>query len=471
VRREDIAVDGFSDRVDRWLTHRVFGMLVALIFMISLFQAVFWIAEPASVAIDWLTGLVGRQVDQLFVWLTGSADGAFHSLLVDGLVAGVGSVLVFLPQILLLFFFLAILEDCGYLARLAFLADRYLSRVGLSGITLIPLLSSFACAIPGIMATRVIRDPRERVITILIAPLMSCSARLPVYVLLIGAFVPAGQFLGMGYRGLTLMAMYLIGIAVAIAVAWVLKKTVLSAATNSFMMECPSYKLPSLKIVSLKAFQGGASFARNAGTIIVAATIIVWAAAYFPRNPADLSPGLVDRRDSLSEQLRQTPIDSPRHAELAAELVGFENQIEMQYLESSFLGRAGRWIEPVVRPLGWDWRLGSAAIASFPARELVVSTMGVLFGLGSESDDGSTDLRSAMTCATWAGTDKKLFSLPVALSVMVFFALCAQCSSTLAVIKRETNSWRWPLFTFTYMTAIAYVAAFLTYQISRLIWI
>ncbi len=457
-----------ADRIDSILTHPVFGLLIAAMMMILMFQAVFWAAEPASQMIDWLTGLARGLVDHVFVTATGSASGALHSLIVNGLIAGVGGVLVFLPQIMLLFLILALLEDSGYLVRLAFLTDRYLSRIGLSGITLIPLLSSFACAIPGIMATRVIRNERERLITILIAPLMSCSARLPVYALLIAAFVPPSTFYGLGLQGLTMFAMYLVGIVVAIAVAWLLKRTLLKTGTSSFVMELPTYKLPSLRNVWHKVYGGGAAFVRDAGTIIVAATVVVWAAAYFPRNMEGLSQGLLEKQGRLLERLEQLDESHNDYGGLANELALVSNQIEAEHLRNSYLGRAGRLIEPIVKPLGWDWRIGSAAIASFPAREVIVSTMGVLFGLGGDIDEESDSLKSSLQNAKWEKTDRPLFNLPVALSIMVFFALCAQCTSTLAVIKRETNSWFWPLFTFGYMTLLAYVAALITYQASRL---
>ncbi len=252
-----------ADRLDRWLTHPVLGLVIAVVTMVLLFQLIFWAAEPASTAIDWLTGVATKLVDRIFIGLAGAPEGALYSLIVNGLIAGVGGVLVFLPQIMLLFLLLAILEDSGYLARLAFLTDNFLSRIGLSGITLIPLLSSFACAIPGIMATRVIKNQRERLITILIAPLMSCSARLPVYALLIAAFVPANRYFGFGLQGLTMFAMYLVGIVVAIVVAWILKNTFLKSGTSSFVMELPSYKMPALRNVWLKTYEGGAHLSKT----------------------------------------------------------------------------------------------------------------------------------------------------------------------------------------------------------------
>jgi ferrous iron transport protein B len=457
-----------SDRVDQVLTHPFWGLIIAAATMIFLFQLVFWAAEPASMMIDWMTGGASSIVDDLFVRLTGAADGPLHSLIIDGLIAGVGGVLIFLPQIVLLFLLLAIMEDSGYLARAAFLTDRYLSRLGLSGITLIPLLSSFACAIPGIMAARVIRDPRERLITILIAPLMSCSARLPVYTLLIAAFVPATTWFGFGLQGLTMFAMYLVGIITAVCVAWVLKRTILKTGASSFVLELPTYKLPSFQNVFLKVWQGASSFVKDAGTVIVAATIIVWAAAYFPRDMSTVPPALVESQQVLLNQMEDPDLAEMDRETISRELNVLDGRVQGHLLRSSYLGQAGALIEPLVKPLGWDWRIGSAAIASFPAREVIVSTMGVLFGLGGDVDEESPSLNESIKQATWEGSDRPLFTLPVALSIMVFFALCAQCVSTLAVIKRETNSWFWPIFTFVYMTALAYIAALITYQIGRL---
>ncbi len=458
-----------TDRLDAWLTHPFWGLLFAGLTMVILFQLVFWAAEPASNLIDGFNGVLATAVNSVV------PEGTLNSLLIDGLINGVGSVLIFLPQILLLFFILAVLEDTGYLSRAAFLLDKYLSRIGLSGITLFPLLSSFACAIPGIMATRVIKDRRERLITMLIAPLMSCSARLPVYVLLIAAFVPSKSYLGglIGLQGLTMFGMYMVGIITAVVIAWVLRKTILKTGTSSFVLELPTYKLPSLRNVWQRMFDGGWAFVRDAGTMIVVVTILVWAAAYFPQNNETTLPAPL-KNDLATIAAHQTTLDSldaPESsidvANLKEEISLAQNRLDAYQLEHSYLGRTGKLIEPLVTPLGWDWRIGSAAIASFPAREVIVSTMGVIFGLGADTDEESDSLKSSLASATWEGTDRPLFTLPVALSIMVFFALCAQCVSTLAVIRRETNSYRWPIFTFTYMTILAYVAALLTFQISN----
>jgi len=447
-----------SDRIDAWLTHRLFGTLVFIAVMLVMFQAVFLVAEPASAAIDWLNGFLADTVTRLV------PEGAFRSMLITGVIGGVGGVLVFVPQIFTLFFFIAVLEDCGYMARAAYLMDKLMSRIGLSGKSFIPLLSSFACAVPGIMATRVIENRRDRLVTILVAPLMSCSARLPVYTLLIGAFVPAWTFkLGAieipWLQGLVMFAMYSIGTITGIAAAFVLKRTILRGPTPPFVMELPSYKMPGVQIVLMRMLEQGWSFVYRAGTLIFCVSILVWGLCYWPHDPTLIDRALLERKAEL-----ELPLEDKRQATVQ-ELAEVENEIAGQYLATSYLGRAGKLIEPVVEPLGWDWRIGCAAIASFPAREVVVATLGVIYNLGEGQDEASADLRERLKSATWDGSDRKVFNLPVALSIMVFFALCAQCVSTLAVIRRETGSWQWPAFTFVYMTLLAYVGALITYQI------
>jgi ferrous iron transport protein B len=380
-------------------------------------------------------------------------------------------VLVFLPQILILFFFLAILEDCGYMARAAYLMDKLMVRVGLSGKSFIPLLSSFACAIPGVMATRVIENRRDRLTTILVAPLMSCSARLPVYTMLIGAFIPARRFAGgiIQLQGLVLFAMYLVGIVTAAMVALVLKKTLLRGPTPPFVMELPTYKWPSPSLVMVRMADRGWSFVRRAGTLILAVSVIVWAASYYPHRSDVVTSTLAPQRDVLTARLDQLDENAATRANLELQRTEVEHEIAAEYQRDSFLGRIGHAIEPAVRPLGWDWRIGCAAIASFPAREVVMGALGVIYNLGSDLDVGEKSdrdrLAARMRAARWDDTGEPVYNIPVALSIMVFFALCAQCASTLVVIRRETNSWRWPAFTFAYMTGLAYLAAFATYQI------
>ena len=450
VQRPQQRIVTRSDKIDRILTHKVWGTLVFVAVMGIVFQAIYAWAAPFMDLIDGTFTSLGDLVASVV------PAGPLQSLLVDGVIAGVGSVLVFLPQIVVLSLFIAILEDCGYMARAAFLMDKLFSRVGLSGQSFIPLLSSFACAIPGIMATRTIPNRRDRFATILVAPLMSCSARLPVYVVMIGAFIPNRYVLGglFGLQGITLFAMYCIGIVVAIPVTWILKKTILRGETPPFLLELPSYKIPQWKTVTRKVWLQGRMFLRRAGTLIFAITVIVWALAYFPRSQ-QIETHYQAQRQTVAQTMSGTQRDNALRQLNALE--------QGDQLRNSVLGRLGHVVEPAFRPLGWDWRISMAALASFPAREIIVATMGTIFNLGKDVDESSEGLRNALHEAHWQN-GRNLFNIPVALSIMVFFALCCQCGATLAMIRRETGSWRWPLLTFSYMTTLAYFAAFLTYQ-------
>lgn len=442
-----------SDRLDRVLTHRVWGTLVFLSINAVGFQALYRWSAPVMGWIDRLFGAAGAWVGQAL------PVGPLQSLMVDGIIAGVGGVLVFLPQIAVLFLFIALLEDFGYMARAAFLMDRLLTFCGLSGKSFIPLLSSFACAVPGIMATRTIEDRRDRFTTILVAPLMSCSARLPVYTLFIAAFIPDRPLLGgwVGLQGLTLLGMYSLGVLVAIPMAWLLKKTLLKGEAPPFLLELPSYKRPSPRTVALRVYHSSRAFVVRAGSIILATTIAMWALAYFPRPES-----ILVHYEQERTQLRSTSAGESLDQALAT----LDQTEAAALIQASFLGQAGRFIEPAVHPLGWDWRIGMATLASFPAREVVISVLGTIYSLGGDQDENSEELRYTLSKATRAdGTP--VFTIPVALSVMVFFALCAQCMSTLATIQRETGAWQWALFTFAYMTALAYFGALLVYQLTR----
>jgi len=461
--RERIA-SPLTDRIDRVLTHRVWGTVVFAAMMIVMFQAVFRWAVPLMELIDAGVGTVADTVNASL------DEGPLRSLLVDGVLGGVGGVVVFLPQILILFAFIGVLEDCGYMARAAYLMDKLMVRVGLSGKSFIPLLSSFACAIPGVMATRVIENRRDRLTTMMIAPLMSCSARIPVYTLMIAAFVPDYAYLGglLKLQGLVMVGMYLVGIVAAVVVALLLKRTLLRGPTPPFVMELPSYKMPSPRLVFFRMFDSGWSFLRRAGTLILAVSIVVWAALYYPHDAATVETPYRAAREAAEQKIATTPAGSTEQAAAEAELAEIEQHIDGAYKRQSLLGRVGRVIEPVVRPLGWDWRVGCAVVASFPAREVVVATLGILYDVGDDVDINAEEdrgrLQQALYSAKWDGTDRPVFTLASALSIMVFFALCAQCAATLVIIRRETNSWRWPAFTFAYMTGLAYVAAWATYQ-------
>jgi ferrous iron transport protein B len=479
----------WTDRLDRVLTHRIWGTLIFLLVMFLVFQSIFTGATPLMDFIgsgqEWLAGVVSDAL----------APGPLRSLIVGGVIEGVGGVLVFLPQIVILFGIIAILEDCGYMARAAFLMDKIMARCGLSGKSFIPLLSSFACAIPGIMAARVIEDRRDRLTTILVAPLMSCSARLPVYVLLTAAFIPTDTVLGWALPGLVLFSMYLIGLVVAPLVALVLKRTLLRGQTPLFLMELPPYKWPSLSTVLHRMYDRGKAFVVRAGTLILATMIVVWALLYFPSTgtdeqgqsinydlaTAELEEELAAAQEKLEPlealpETERTPEQLREIEALAAEADSKAealNHLKGIWTRNSWLGRMGRAIEPLVEPLGWDWRVGMAALASFPAREVVVGTLGVIYDAGPDQDESSDTLKAQLRAARWdagsARAGQPVFTIPVALSLMVFFALCCQCASTLAIMRRETNSWRWPIFTFVYMTGLAYLAALATYQLGSLL--
>lgn len=445
-----------SDRIDHMLTHRVWGFVAFALIMFLVFQA---ITTGTVWAMDLITeNLQGWGVAQVESWLP---PGTLRSLINDGIIAGVGSVIVFLPQILMLFFFIGLLEDCGYMARAAFVMDKAMTKLGLSGKSFLPLMSSFACAVPGIMATRVIEDRRDRMVTILIAPLMSCSARLPVYVLLVTAFVPQQSLLGgwIGLQGTVLFAMHAVGLGVAIPIAWLLKKYVFPGQVAPFVMELPSYKLPSPRVVFHRVWERGQAFLSRAGSLIFCTAVLVWAVGYFPGDHSELH--------ELTRQIEATSSEATVSSDNLENLQAQQRLLSGQLIERSFLGQAGHWIEPIVKPLGWDWKIGMGVIASFPAREVIIATLGTIYALGGDVDAEDEGLQAAIARSRWPdGTP--VVTLPVALSIMVFFALCAQCAATLMVIKRETNSWRWPLFTFTYMTLLAYVAALVTYQVGRL---
>jgi ferrous iron transport protein B len=413
-----------SDRIDRVLTHKVWGFVIFLALMTLMFQTIFtWAAIPME--------LIGRGFSLLGNIVSRSMPpGDLRDLIVYGAVAGVGAVVTFLPQILFLFLYIGVLEDTGYMSRAAFIMDRIMTKVGLHGKSFIPLLSSFACAIPAIMATRTIESRKDRLVTILIAPLMSCSARLPVYVLMIGAFIPSHRVFGfLNLAALTIVAMYLLGLIAALASAWLFKKTLLKSDTPTFIMELPPYKMPSIKSVLLQMWSRTEHFLTRAGTIILGVSIILWFLAAYPK----LGKG------TPSEQLQQ-----------------------------SFAGRAGHFIEPVIKPLGFDWKIGLGLVGSLLQREIFVSTMGTIYGIkDAHVAGGNTTLIERMQQDVDPRTGLHTFTLLTAICVMIYFVLAMQCMSTVAVVRRETNGWKWPLFQIAYMSMLAYGVTFVVYHIGR----
>ncbi len=450
----------WATRLVAWLNRPFPATAGFLVLMATIFQAVFAWATPVMDLIDGGAGAIG-------VWIQNTLPpGIVASFLADGVIAGVGSVIIFLPQILILFLFIIIMEDTGYLARTAFLMDRAMRAVGLSGQSVIPLISGFACAVPGIMATRVIPNRRDRIATIMAAPFMTCSARLPVYALLIAAFVPASNVGFINLQGIVLFGLYMLGILGGVGTALILKRSALRGPKPTFILALPEFHLPSIRTVLMKLLDRVRIFLRRAGTVIFAVAVVVWALAYFPR-----SDGIETNRLQAQDQAEITL----QGAALAVEIARIDNEAASAQLAQSWLGRIGHFVEPVFVPLGWDWRVSAAVIAGFPAREVVVAVLGTIYAVGAEAAEAEAEtpdsaagddssLRSRLTGATWPD-GRVVFTLPMVLGLLVFYALCLQCAATLAVIKRETNTWRWPIFAWSYMTGLAYLSAFLIFQL------
>ena len=450
-RQAAIKTTSKSESIDQLLLHKVWGLAIFVGMMYVVFQSVYSWAGPVMDLIEVGVGYVSDFAGTLL-----ASTPMLQSLVVDGIIGGVGAFLVFLPQILVLFFFISLLEESGYMARAAFLMDKLFQWCGLNGKSFVPLLSSFACAIPGIMATRTISDNKARMITILVAPLMSCSARLPVYLLLIGAFVEPRY--GPTIAGITLFAMHFVGALLAAPLAWVLNKTLNKGkAAEPFVMELPHYRIPHIKHTFFRMYESGKEFVVRAGTVIFAMTIIIWALLYFPR-PAAVEDDILASYQGVE---RSEAIES----EIA-------RKIDAAFLEQSYMGRFGKAVQPIFAPAGYDWKITVGVLASFPAREIIISTLGITYSLGGEVDEESDDLRTTLSHAKWESGPRAgelVFNLPVALSIMVFFALCMQCGATLAVIAKELN-WTWALGSFFILTSIAWLAAVAVYQVGMLVF-
>jgi ferrous iron transport protein B len=415
-----------SDRIDGWVTHPIWGWLILGAIMTALFFSIFTLAEYPMNWID-------AHIAALSAWVkTAMAPGDLRDLITDGAIAGVGGVVMFLPQILILFFFIGLLESTGYMARAAFIMDRLMSRVGLNGKSFIPLLSSYACAIPGIMATRTIEEPKDRLVTILVAPLMSCSARLPVYLLMIAALVPSSTVPIATKVGLMLL-MYFLGTFGAFGFAWLFKKTLLKGEPPVMIMELPPYHLPRMKDVGLHMIERAWIFLKRAGTVILGISIVLWFLTTYPKAP--------------------------------------EGATAAQHVEHSFAGRAGHALEPLIKPLGFDWRIGIGLVSSFAAREVFVSSTAVVFNVENFEGGKGADvapLRTTLRDARWPD-GRQLFTPLVCLTLMLYYVFAMQCMSTVAVVRRETNSWQWPLFQIGYMTGTAWIVCFLVYHGGRVL--
>jgi len=430
----------FRSRLDRVLIHRFWGYIIFFVILLTIFQVIF---DWSSIPMDF--------IDETFTQLSEATKanlppGLFTDLLAEGIIAGLGGIVIFIPQIAFLFLFIAVLEETGYMSRVVFLMDRGLRKYGLSGKSVIPLISGTACAIPAVMATRNIENWKERLITILVTPFTTCSARLPVYLILISLVIPEGTFLGMGYQGLTLMGLYLMGFGMALFSAAILNKTLKIQSKTYFVIEMPNYKLPLLKNVGLTVFEKTKSFVVEAGKIILAISVLLWIMASFgPGEDFNNAEEIVTQQraeQQLSEEELNTAIASYK-------------------LEHSFIGILGKTVEPLIAPLGYDWKIGIALISSFAAREVFVGTLATIYSVGSE-EEGTIKNRMA---AEVKPNGQPLFDLPTGLSLMVFYAFALQCMSTLAIVKKETNGWKWPMVQLFSMTAIAYLFALTVYQI------
>lgn len=439
--------EDISDTIDAYTTHKVFGPLIFAGLLLLMFQAVFSWAAPFMDLIDLLFVETGAALAAAL------PTGLLNDLLVEGVVAGLGGVVIFLPQIMILFLFISILESSGYMARAAFVMDRLMSKVGLSGRSVAPLMSGFACAIPGIMATRTIQNWRDRLITIMVLPFMACSARLPVYALLIAAFVPTTSVFGfITLQGITFFGLYLFGIVVALLSARVMQRFLEAGTSSAFVMELPGYKFPKWSAVAYNVYERGRIFVWEAGRIIVVISIVLWFLASFPQKEfADIPAGF-----SAAETVETT----------GNEEVSEEQRLASYQLRESYAGRFGRFIEPVIEPLGFDWKIGIGLITSFAAREVMVGTLNTIYSVQDESGESLT-LQQKLRRDTDPETGEPLYNLWTALSLMVFFALAMQCMSTIAIVRRETNSWKWPAIMFSYMTILAYLCSLAVYQVGN----
>lgn len=461
MRKSAVDMRAGDESIDALLVHRFWGTVIFIAIMWVVFQSVYAWAAPFMDLIDALTGAAQEAVSGAL-----AATPFFQSLVVDGAIGGAGGVLVFLPQIFILFFFIALLEDSGYMSRAAFLMDKLFGWCGLNGKSFVPLLSSYACAIPGVMAARSLEDPKARLTTILMAPFMSCSARLPVYVLLIGAFIE--PLYGTVVAGWTLFAMHFVGLAVALPLAWLLNRLILKTRPIPFILEMSGYRIPDMRNVLMKMWEGGREFIVRAGTVILAFSILIWALLYFPRNP---TTGQQAEREFIAEW---TEAHGQSEADVRAALAQpgsplatrLDSRIEGAYLEDSYLGKFGKTVQPVFAPAGFDWKITVGVLSSFPAREVIIATLGIIYHLGPEVDEESASLRDKMAAERWTSgplAGRPVFTIPVVFAIMVFFALCMQCGATVAVIAKELD-WKWALGSFTGMTILAWFAAVLVYQ-------
>ncbi|MDG5490576.1 ferrous iron transport protein B [Psychroserpens sp. SPM9] len=427
-------------KLDRILTHKVWGYLIFGIILLTIFQAIY---DWSSVPMDFIDSAFAS----LSEWTKHlMPEGAFTNLIAEGIIPGLGGIVIFIPQIAFLFLFISVLEESGYMSRVVFLMDRIMRRFGLSGKSVVPLISGTACAIPAIMATRNIESWKERLITILVTPFTTCSARLPVYLIIISLVIPEGRFFGLSYQALTLMLLYLIGFGAAIVSAWILNKVLKIRSKTFFVVEMPNYKVPLLKNVALTVLEKTKSFVFGAGKIILAISIVLWfLASYGPGEQFNNAEDIVTQQHAL-DNLTQDELDQ---------------KIASHKLEHSFIGIAGHAIEPAIRPLGYDWKIGIAIVSSFAAREVFVGTLATIYSVGSDEEETIKNRMAGEVNPILGGP---LFNFASGISLLLFYAFAMQCMSTLAIVKRETNSWKWPMYQLVIMSAFAYLVALIAYQ-------
>jgi ferrous iron transport protein B len=440
----------WTDKLDDYFTHPVIGVVTFLGVMLGLFALIFWAAQIPMALIDHL--FAGIQT-----WTSAKLpSGDIQSLVSDGVVGGVGGILVFLPQICILFFALSLLEDTGYLSRAAFVMDKIMRKLGLPGKAFVPLLSAHACAIPAIMSTRVIENPRDRLVTILVTPLMACSARIPVYAMVTALLFPHSPL----KAAIVFTAAYAVGVIAALGMAVVFRKTILPGESKPLMIELPPYRVPALRVALLHTYDRAKIFVKQAGTIILAISLVLWALSYYPKSSP---PAAAVAMTAQAAQFQKSGDTNQ-----AAALLDTADRLTAQYsLQNSYAGKIGHVIEPVIAPLGYDWQIGIGIVSSFAAREVIVSTLAIVYGVGKDAaDNNQNSLYSTLRQAKRTdGTP--IFNTATCASLLVFYILAAQCLSTTAVVRRETNSWKWPLFQIAYMTGLAYVAALIVYQVLR----
>ena len=430
----------FQSRLDNILTHKVFGYLIFFGILMLIFQSIFdWSSIPMDFIDTSFSKLSALTKESL-------PEGKFTDLLSDGIIPGIGGIVIFIPQIAFLFLFISVLEESGYMSRVVFLMDKIMRRFGLSGKSIVPLISGTACAIPAIMSARNIENWKERLITILITPFITCSARLPVYAILISLIIPEKRFLGFSLQGLTLMALYLLAFVVAIASAYILNKLLKLKCKSYFVVEMPSYKVPMFKNVALNVLEKTKAFVTGAGKIILAISIVLWF----------LGSHGPDNFNKAEEIITQ------KNANIRLSEDAFENQVNAYKLENSYIGIMGKTIEPAIKPLGYDWKIGIAVVSSFAAREVFVGTLATIYSVGSQSEEEAT-IKMKMAEDIDANGNR-IFNFATGISLLLFYAFAMQCVSTLAIVKKETNSWKWPIIQLVFMSGFAYVVALIAYQ-------